>query len=271
MVGELENLAFYHLRKTIGPKVLRKGFRREAIRAIRAEYGLKEEDVCESLKNFHHVPDAFFIQVAENEEVRHAVVAIEIEDTHSLDVETLHKYCNLWFDIEDTGDWTLRVLVCDRYGLNVRELPLLEYHYSFIDLKINREAGRYPEYDLSGKPPVAAKVDTGIDLLLADLKRKCKSGQGKSILASLERLLAWFADKQNASWDNSKAIGLFICTELPDVINRGLAESVKRFLLWDVGQRLLESEESTQKAGPGPGVVAAELLAGTKQLAKTGD
>ncbi|MGI8656399.1 MAG: hypothetical protein ACR2LC_14430 [Pyrinomonadaceae bacterium] len=70
------------------------------------------------------IPDAYLID-EENLEV----IMYEIEDTHMLKIEKMHKIVRLFLYM-DSFFWTLRLIVTDRYGDTQRELSIFEWSMS---------------------------------------------------------------------------------------------------------------------------------------------
>jgi hypothetical protein len=60
------------------------------------------------------------------------ITALEIEDSHPLDLDKIRKYAVLWFDIDSLDEWSLQLCVTDRYGLTRNFLDLKSIYYVLL-------------------------------------------------------------------------------------------------------------------------------------------
>ena len=105
------------------PEAKTKGFRRE-LRQI------AEADGWEELGDEARIiPDAFAIFPD-----RQRIELFEVEDSHPITPRKMQKLVDLWFHV-DCEMWELILFVTDRYGLNEREIALVDYYYQrFVDM-----------------------------------------------------------------------------------------------------------------------------------------
>jgi len=109
------------------PRIRIKGFAQE-VRKIAAEYDAEiDAEEWKSLRP-SFIPDAYLI-----DKDRFEVIMYEIEDTHMLKMEKMHKIVDLFLYL-DSFFWRLKLIVTDRYGENQRELPIFDWSMS-LDVK----------------------------------------------------------------------------------------------------------------------------------------
>ena len=89
------------------------------------------KDECGMTWPVGFIPDAY--EVLKTHDGRLNELRIyEIEDTNPISQVKLRKLVDLWWFLDATMDRDFRVFVLDRYGLNERELPIMEYAYSML-------------------------------------------------------------------------------------------------------------------------------------------
>jgi hypothetical protein len=125
----LEQLALLRLREQF-PDLRRKGFS-AAVRKV-----------CDGELTEHIgiIPDGWLFDALQPDAPVFGIfTAIEIEDHHPLTREKLQRYCDL-YDVLDSCNYFLRLLVFDRYGHNQRELDLHTLFFnSLIEMRNSKK------------------------------------------------------------------------------------------------------------------------------------
>jgi len=141
-MSEMERMALDNLRRNLDMEIhsgtkARKKFAK-AVRDFAEQIGVDEEYVVDYqldeyfLRMCSRVPDGYaFQQNKINPEVID-LIFIEVEDTHPMPSDKLLDYANYWFDTDSTDNLTFSVLVTDRYGMDVKQLPLQDIWYAEI-------------------------------------------------------------------------------------------------------------------------------------------
>ena len=116
----------------------RKGFLRNLAAGMHqcgaAESPMDAKEILRSAVRFPYFPDAHRVDVD-----RRLVIALEIEDTHPLDLKKLLAYSDLWFFLDDICI-DLILLASDNAG-NIREMDLAGLWHSFRASPPEREWG----------------------------------------------------------------------------------------------------------------------------------
>ena len=90
------------------------------------------EEICKEFyddwkKNIPLLPDALFI----DQNLR-IVYFIEIEDSNKLSEEKIDYYAHTWDMFDYHHDWSMGLIVADRYGKNITELTDILYDWCYI-------------------------------------------------------------------------------------------------------------------------------------------
>jgi len=101
-------------------------------------------------------------------------------------------------------------------------------------------------------------------LLLAQLKDACLTGDAACILNALEVLLEWLTDPGNNTDENCRAIDVYVCTEIWQLLPKNLAEDIG-LLLYDVGGQLHDTHRAREVAETFDST-PEQLLARTRHL-----
>ena len=122
--NKLENLALNTIGFVYGVTVHRRGFW-NIIKRIHRKYNNGYEGVCDNnalVRPPLFRADGYFIR---REKKIPFLYLIEVENHSKLTAEKLHWYAEIFDDFcTSETSWEFRVIVTDRYGLNVRPLQL---------------------------------------------------------------------------------------------------------------------------------------------------
>lgn len=109
-------------------KIKTKGFRKNLLKELKNRDGFVAKEIKSCTMGI--VPDAHYFE-------DNNVVIVELEDTNKLSFNRLLRYCEMWsvFDYELPSIMP-RLIVMDRYGMNQREIDLMQYYHTFVDMQI---------------------------------------------------------------------------------------------------------------------------------------
>ncbi len=110
------------------------GFRKSLRSMMVASKEGLDPEFDEIISQYRVIPDAFLI-----DDPSRVVYMFEIEDTHEIPIEKLHKLERLWFYL-DCMDWELRLFLFDRYLQNWRVLPIPDTYFALVDREFNPNA-----------------------------------------------------------------------------------------------------------------------------------
>ena len=83
-------------------------------------------------------PDFYFIDREQAE-----INLFEVEDTHPLKHEKINRLVWFWFSVDNNLVFDVKLHVSDRYGLNLREIPLPNlYTELFLGISPTDETGK---------------------------------------------------------------------------------------------------------------------------------